>query len=123
MLDVSCSVLSIDGDTTSLTKHEARLSQVIFDTRLQIRWLLQAPAPAVHIEVIKLLKINVPTFVKDIVNQRSFWERYEVCILSRKQLLNPEKLAYIWHLLKKGPAQVVVEELSGSGDECAKAIP
>lgn len=96
--------MSHNENTSSLTEHEANLLQVIFNTRWQIHRLLQTPAPVVHKEGIKLPKINVPTFDRGIMNWRSFWEQYKVSIHSREQLSNLEKLAYLRHSLKDGPA-------------------
>ena len=84
LFDVSRSILSLGEDTSGLAEQESRLSQVIFDTCLQIRQLLQTPPPVMYKEGIKLPKIDVPRFDKDIMNWNSFWEQYEVSIHSRE---------------------------------------
>ena len=47
VFDISCSILSLDGDVSELTDYEASISQLIFDMCLQIRRLLCTPAPVI----------------------------------------------------------------------------
>ena len=119
---VSRRIISLDGDTTELTEHEASLFQVIFNTRLRICRLLQTPPPPVHREGIKLPKIDVPKFDGGIMKWRSFWEQYKVSIHLRDQLSDQEKLAYLRQSLKNGPAKCVIEGLSGSGNDYVEAM-
>ena len=90
LYDISRSILSMDGDASDLSDHEAMISEAIFDVCLNIRQLLHTPVPVVHREGIKLPKIDVPTFDRDIMNWRRFWEQYEVFIHSRTNLTDPE---------------------------------
>ena len=122
LYDISRSILSMDGDVSELSDHEARLSKAIVDVCLQISRLFHIPVPVVHREGIKLLKIDMPTFDGDIMNWRRFWEQYEVSIHSRTHLTDTEKLAYLRQSLKNGPAQYVIEEPSGSGNDYAEGV-
>ena len=45
LYDISRGILSMDGDVSELSDHEARLSKAIFDVCLQIRRLLHTPVP------------------------------------------------------------------------------
>ena len=56
------------------------------------------------------------------LNWRTFWEQYEVSIHSRTWLTDAEKLTYLRHSLKDGPARHVIEGLSGLGSEYEEAI-
>ena len=122
LYDISRGILSMDGDVSELSDYEARLSKAIFDVCLRIRRLLHIPVPVAQRDGIKLPKIDVPTFDGDMLNWRTFWEQYEVSIHSRTQLTDAEKLAYLRHSLKDGPARHVIEGLSGSGTEYEEAI-
>ena len=122
LYDISRSVLSMDGDVSELSEHEARISKAIFDVCLHIRRQVHTPVAVVPREGIKLPKIDVPTFDRDIMNWRTFWEQYEVSIHSRIQLTDAEKLSYLPHSLKDGPSLHVIEGLSGLGSECEEAI-
>ena len=68
------------------------------------------------------MKIDIPRFDGDIISWNNFWEQYEVSIHSREQLLYPEKLACLRHLLKDGPTKRVIEGLLGSRNDYAEAI-
>ena len=56
------------------------------------------------------------------MNCRTLWEQYEVTIHSRTQLTDAEKIAYMRHSLKDGPARPFIEGLTGFGDEYEDAI-
>ena len=122
LYDISRNVLSMDGDVSELSDHETRISKVIFDICQQIRRLPHTLVPVVHIKGIELHKIDVPMFDGDIMNWRTFWEQYDVSILSGTQLTVVEKLAYLRHSLKDGPALQVIEGLTGSGSGYEEAI-
>ena len=62
LYDILQSILSIDGDVSELSDHEARILKVIFN----MCRLLHMPVPVVHREGIKLPKINTPMFDGDI---------------------------------------------------------
>ena len=122
LYDISRSILSMHGEVSDLSDHEARLSETIFDVCLKIRQLLHTPIPVVHREGIKRPKIDMPMFNEDIMDWHTFWEQYEISIHLRPQLTDTEKLAYLRQALKDGPAQSVIEGLSGSGSDYAEAI-
>ena len=62
------------------------LSCTVFEIYLHICQLLYAPTSVIHREAIKLPKIEVLTFDRDIMNWRRLWEDYNVYIYSRSQL-------------------------------------
>ena len=70
---------------------------------------------------VKLPKIDVPTFNGNILHWNTFWEQFEVSILSKTYLTNVEKLAYLRHALKGGPANQAIEGLSRSADQYEEA--
>ena len=70
----------------------------------------------------KLPKIDVPMFDKNIMNSRSFWEQYNISIHSRVHLTDIEKLVYLRHSLQHGPATCVIKGLLGTRSEYSEAI-
>ena len=98
------------------------MSKAIFDVCLKIRQLLHTPVPAVHSDGTKLPKIDMSMFDGDMLNWRTFWEQYEVSIHLRTQLTDAEKLTYLRHSLKDGPARHVIEGLLGLASEYEEAI-
>ena len=71
---------------------------------------------------IKLPKLEVPTFDRDILNWKTFWEQFCASIHNRTNLSDSKKLVYLQKALKGGSAKQVVEELSCSGKYYAEAI-
>ena len=67
------------------------------------------------------LKLDVPTFVGDILNWRTFWEQFCIAIHDCTHPSNAEKLAYFRHSLKDGTAKNTIEGLSHSGDHYMEA--
>ena len=59
-----------------------------------------------------LPKISVFSFDGNLLNWNTFWEQFEIAIHSKVQLTNAEKLAYLKHSLKDGPAGQVIEGLT-----------
>ena len=108
LYDISRSILSMEGDVSEFSDHEVRVSKAVFDVFLKIHWLLHTPAPVAHREGIKLPRIDMPTFDEDMLNWQTVWEQYEVSVHSRTQLIDAEKLPYLRHSLKDGPAQCVI---------------
>ena len=68
LTNVSPTIVTLDYDNTGLANRRYTISKVIFDMHLQIQRLLQMPASAPLQEAIKLPKIDVPTFKRDIMN-------------------------------------------------------
>ena len=71
---------------------------------------------------VKLPKIDVPTFDGNILNWQMFWEQFSISIHERSSLSDTEKLVYFRHSLEDGAAKKVIEGLSRSGDQYAKAM-
>ena len=88
LFDVSRSILALTEDTTVQTEEETRISKDIFEACLYIRRLLStmplialavatvAPAPTVPTVKegeVRLPKIEVPKFDRNIMNCTTFW--------------------------------------------------
>ena len=56
------------------------------------------------------------------INWTTFWEQFTTSIHDRTNLSDSEKVAYLKHALKDGPAKHVIDGLSGSGDHYSEAI-
>ena len=113
---VSRSILALTKDITVQTEEETRISRGIFQACLFIRRLLSTPppvapavstaAPAPTVPTIKkggvrLPKVEVPKFDRNIMNWKMFWEEYSVSIDLKSRLSDPEKLAYPYQALKE----------------------
>ena len=57
----------------------------------------------------KLPKIGVVMFDRNILNWKMFWEQLDVSIQYKTQLTSVEKLAYVRYALKGGPASQAIE--------------
>ena len=128
--DISRSVISIKGGDKNLSGREIALDRMIFNVCLKIKRMLEAnkpnplpPAPTpvvvqapLQASRIKLPKINVPTFDGNMLHWTSFWEQFEVSVHSKDRLSVAEKLVYLRHAVKDGPAKHVIEGLMGSGN-------
>ena len=90
------------------TDEETRISKSIFDACLHIRSLLSTTppvAPAVATAAptvptaeeggVRLPKIEVPNFDRNIMNWKTFWEQYFLSIDSKPELTDPKQLAYL----------------------------
>ena len=71
---------------------------------------------------VKLPKLDVPTFDGNILNWKSFWEQFSVCVHRRSNLSDSEKLVYLQDALKGGSAKQVIEVLSRSSEYYTEAI-
>ena len=71
---------------------------------------------------IRLPKINIPSFDRNILNWASFWEQFEVAVHSQDSLRDVKKLAYLKDVVKESPAKHVIEGLSRMTGGYAKAI-
>ena len=112
----------MDGDASKLLDHKAMISKVIFNLCLKICRLLHTCVPMVYREGIKLPKIDVPTFIWDIMDWRRFWEQYIIAIHSRTPLTDTKKLSFLRQSLQDGPPSHVIEGFSGSRSNYAEAI-
>ena len=100
---------------------EPTLCKSLFDLSVQIKRLLadrsSNPSMLESEKCVKLLKIDVTTFDRNILHWITFWEQFEVSIHSKTQLLNAEKLAYLRYALKGGLTNQVIKGLSQSADQ------
>ena len=92
--DVSYNIITLDEDNTGLADRRSSILKAIFSMPLQIQRLFQMPKQAPHQEVIKLPKINIPTFKEDIMEWCTFWEQLDNLVHCKLQLSDPIKLAY-----------------------------
>ena len=97
LTDISRSIISMKGRDKNLSGREIALDKMIFDVCLKIKRMLEgntpislppAPTPVVvqatpQATGIKLLKINVPTFDKNMLNWTTFLKQFEVSIHSK----------------------------------------
>ena len=136
LADISRSIISIKGGDKNLSGREISLDRCIFDVCLKIKRILEAnkpvplppaPTPVVvqappQASGIKLPKIDVPTFDGNMLHWASFWEQFQVSVHGKDRLSVAEKLAYLRHAVKDGPAKYVIEGLTGSGNNYAEAV-
>ena len=120
--DISHNIITLDDDDTGLADRRYTSLKAIFNMHHQIRWLLQACAPARFQEGIKLAKLDVPIFKGDVMEWQTFWEQFSDLVHSKPQLFNPVKLAYLQQALKDGPARRTIEGLSGLASNYHGAI-
>ena len=131
--DIHQTLLSLgveEGDELETSTNA--IDKVLFDCSLQLKKLLfTLPNPisdplmessATMALGVKLPKIDVPTFDGNILSWQTFWEQFSIGIHERSSLSDTEKLAYLCHSLKDGAAKKVIEGMSRSGDQYAKAI-
>ena len=71
---------------------------------------------------VKIPKIEVPTFNGDIMQWRQFWEQFRISVHDRSNLTDAERMVYLHHALKDGPAKAIVEGRAQSGDQYSEAI-
>ena len=83
---------------------------------------LDSTLPSLDCKGVKLSKLDVPKFDRNIINWRTFWEEFFISIHSRSGLSDTEKLVYLRHSLKDGIAKGVIEGLSRSGDYYSEAF-
>lgn len=61
-------------------------------------------------------------FDGNVMNWRTFWEQYHVCIDSKPELSNTKKLAYLQWALKDDQSMNVIEGLSRMGGDYLEAV-
>jgi len=114
---------ALEGEQAILDEHDDRVSCLVVRVQQLVSTVTQAAvAPSVTTSGVRLPKISVPTFDGNVVNWRSFWEQFTVSVHDRSNLSPAEKLTYLKHAVKDGPAKHVVEGLSGSGDQYKEAV-
>ena len=116
-------------DTDELLEHQKRLEGEAFDCSVRLKRLLfpasTSPcivAPPPDGNGVKLPKLDMPRFEREILNWRSFWEQFCVSLYKCMTLSNSEKIVYLQQTLKGGSAKGAIEDLSRSGDNYTKAI-
>lgn len=111
-----------DGD--ALLTFERKLCEETQSHSLRIKRLLSKPTPTATTDPVgvKLPKIDVPKFDRNILKWHSFWEQYEVSIHDSKFMSNAEKLAYLKGSLKDSSAMAIIEGRSQSGNHYDEAI-
>jgi len=72
--------------------------------------------------MVKLPKLDVPTFNGNILQWLTFWEQFSVAIHDRVDLTKPQKMAYLRQALKHGSARNMIEGLSRTGEQYDEAI-
>ena len=121
----------IEDESEELNGTITRQDKEIFDVSLDIKKLLYnpdhapdpiPPGPITEPRGVRLPKIDVPTFNGDLLQWQTFWEQFRIAVHNRRDLSATEKLVYLRHSLKDGPAKSVVEGLSHSGDQYTEAI-
>ena len=107
------------------------IDRSMFDVGLKLKTLAaKAPTasrdttidPSLDSNMIKLPKLDVPTFDGNILHWMTFWEQYSVAIHDRTDLSQAQKLVYLRQSLKDGSARNVIEGLSHSGEQYNEAV-
>ena len=78
--------------------------------------------PALESKMIKLPKLDIPTFDGNILHWLTFWEQYSITIHDRADLSQAQKLVYLQQSLKDGSAKNVIKGLSRSGEQYTEAV-
>ena len=107
------------------------IDKLLFDVGLTLK-KLAVRAPFTHdkatfdsafeSKMIKLPKLDIPTFDGNHLHWLTFWEQYCVAINDRADLSQAQKLVYLWQSLKDGSAKNVIEGLSRSGEQYTEAV-
>ena len=72
--------------------------------------------------MVKLPKLEAPTFDSNILHWLTFWEQFCVALHDQDDLSNAQKLVYLRQSLKEGSAKNAIEGLSRSGEQYDEAI-
>ena len=108
------------------------VDRLLFDVGATLKMKLPSKTPRSHDKatadlpredkMVKLPKIDTPTFNGDILNWLTFWEQYRVAIHDRTDLPQAQKLVYLRQSLKGDSARNVIEGLSRSGEQYDEAV-
>ena len=107
------------------------VDKALFDCSLELRRLLQPNTTSdsgttisseinVGMEV-KLPMIEVPTFDRNILSWRIFWEQFSVAVHNHENICDSEKLVYLRHALKDSKVLKVIERLFRSREHYVEA--
>ena len=125
------SLLTLELDESDdLNVQLASLEKDVFDSSVEIKRNLSPstpppiPSPPFSSDSagVNLLKLDIPTFDRNILNWCSFWEQFCLSIHDRSTLSDSEKLVYLQQSLKDGSANNVIEGLFRSGDNYLEAV-
>ena len=130
---VTRDILCTKDDEQALMAKESAIEKALFDINLKISHLHQQQAKFEETESfprdtnmystgVKLPKISVPSFNRNLLNWSSFWEQFNIAIRSKEQLTDAEKLAYLKNSLKDGQARHVIEGLALTSENYLEAI-
>ena len=108
------------------------VEKALFECSLELRRLLQPNQPKDSSDIIstetstsrgvKLPKIDVPTFDRNILNWRTFWEQFSVAVHNHDNISDSEKLVYLRHFLRDSKALKAIEGLSHSGEHYVEVV-
>ena len=92
------------------------IDKLLFDIGLSIHKKTVKPSTSGSItstkaKMVKLPKLDVPTFSGNILQWLTFWEQFSVSIHDRVDTTKPQKMAYLRQALKHGSAKNMVEVL------------
>ena len=129
LTDVCRGILLLDCGSEELLEQGSSLKKALYAKVLKVKRLLHQQASILKLcgvrhasTGVKLPKISVLTFDGTIMNWSSFWEQSEVSIYRKENIENVEKVAYLTDALKDGSAKLVIQGLSQTAGNYAKAI-
>ena len=125
IIDVSHGVWLLESDNATLSKWEMRIKESLSDLSLRLKRLQFDQASSVTLTVIsgvKLPRLEIPTFDKNIMNWGAFWERFDALIHSKKQVDVMEKLTYLRQAIKDCSPRHVIEGLSQTAKNYVEVI-
>ena len=88
----------LESDDATLPKLGMRIMESLSDLSLRLKRLQFNQASSMNsasILGVKLSKLEVPTFDRDIMNWEAFWEHFNALIHSKMQVDDAEKLTYL----------------------------
>ena len=103
--DIRKNLFSVDlEDTDPLNQQQERVDKTIFNCSVKVKKLLAArehpPTTSTTSDPhgVKLPKLDVATFDRNILHWKTFWEQFEVSVHNRPNLSDA---VYLRHALKK----------------------
>lgn len=99
LADVRRSLLALDvGEDGEANVIMTEVEKALFDCSLKIKKTLPpvTTMPSTS-KGVRLPKLEVPTFDRNILNWTTFWEQFSVVVHSRSGISNAEKLVYLQH--------------------------
>ena len=71
---------------------------------------------------INLPRIEIPTFDGNILNWRLYWEQFQGAVHDKAHFEEVDKLMYLRHALKDGPARNVIQGLTQSAESYQDSV-